>query len=682
MELPDFKRAYSQLKGERPTQQIIADITGYELNAVKNWTRLNRKVPVPDPAKIAMGLYIEKLKSSKSMTLAVLDAVGTGKSPVSIEDSWDKGEAFFSHLKKLPINSYDGRDCFPIDSAQEVVQKLVELDPSEFVARSYVTALMNSVMPHVRFPVNKILYDSACAEWLSHFKALHEHQKEVCGDELSMFISKVTSYMKDKSIEVPTNQDIVAKLLVDALYATDMQIDWLYAYEGEPMPVRRYSNQLYLFPSMDVLEREVISGKLPYGVHICGVKIQGQFGRPAAANMIVCNTPNRGFVLSNMNFSFSMNDMESRNEDRMQSSYWVSPTTHYPSWKNEDDLPCADDAYPYAFGNIASLSGEQALWAYMTMELAVMRCLQVEPTGRSVSLKLLEAVSDDSVRTTLPAVWTKPFDPTLPTIAQMLETLEGHPNYKWMASLFDGLSDEVLLPDVEALGFDVRARKAIPETYDHEKSSEINRYGNSATPVYGSVQPFTINLYPRPTGVFGNEAAVNKALTKIATENFNKLLGALMRADWQDNADEINKWFAGALKRRFDKVMAFRKRYADTWFLVPRKHFKSLHRRQPISGIYEQYQPVSLADGDLVSDRYCPISMPRIGHYDSATSTHKGFKSKRKPKNEYYVNPMNTQDLMDMFDYKRSQLPKPLRHWHKTKLGGWGHHDMTAWIFE
>lgn len=681
MELPEFKKRYAQLTEQRATQQTIADVTGYKIDAVKSWTRLSAETrsPVPVPAKTAMGLYIEKLESGKTATLAVLEAARNSTTPVSMSDGWDKGEAFFEHLA---TSNYDGRDCFAIESARRLVQRLTQLDTSEFVARAYVSALMESASSHVRFSVNQILNSRACEEWLTRYRDLHEHQQVVCGDELSVFISRVTSRMQSMSIEVPTDELTVTKLLVDALCATDMRVDWLYAYEGDVAPVKNFSNQLCLFPSMDVLEQEVITGELPYGVHICGVTSIGQHGRNEVSNMIVCKTPTRAFVLSNLQYSFSQNAMKSAGEARMSNDYWTSPTTHYPKWNNQGGLPAVRGSYAYAYSDMSSMSGKDVLWVYMTMELAIIRCLGQAPAGRSVSLKLLEAVNDDSVRARLPALWTKPFEVNVPTIADMLKELEGHPNYEWMASLFVGLSDEVLLPDTSKLGYDVRAREAIPETYDDEKEKLINRYGNSATKTYRSDQRFTVNLYPRPTGVFGDEAEVNKQVQKIAHENFTKLLNAFMRADWDDNEPSVNKWFEGALKRRFDKVIAFQRQYKDTWFIVPRETHKSNHRVQHAHSPFLRYHPVIEADGFDVTDEYLPLKAPRIGHYDKDTNKHKGFKTKSKAKHEYYINPMNSEDLMSMFDYKRSQLPEPLRYWHKTDLGGWGHHVLTAWLVE
>lgn len=681
MELNDFKKRYAQLTDKRPTQQTIADVTGYKIDAVKSWTRLSTETrsPVPTPAKVAMSLYIEKLESGRTATLAVLDAARSGSNPFYTPLTWDNGEAFFTHLKE---SSYDGRDCFGIEGARKLVQRLSKLDSSGFVARAYVSALMKDASRHVSFSVDQILNSGRCEEWVKQYQDLVENHKDLCGTELAVFINRVTSHMQTLSIEAPTDEKQVTKLLVDALCATDMRVDWLYVYEGEVSPVKNYSSQLCLFPSMDVLEREVIAGDLPFGVHICGVASTGLHGREEVSNMVVCKTPTRAFVLSNMTYAFSQNAMRSAGEQRMTSDFWTEPTTHFPKWDKSTQLPALQDSYTYAFSDMAAMSGSDVLWAYMTMELAARICLSQVPTHCSASLRLLDLASTGSATAGLPALWTKPFEVATPSIAALLKEHEQHPNYKWMASLFEGLSDEVLLPDESELGFDVRARKAIPETYDHEAEKLINRYGNPSTNTYSTNQRYTVNLYPRPTAVFGDEAEVNAQVSKVAQENFDKLLRALMAADWTDKQPEITKWFDKALRRRFDKVLAFRKQYKDVCFIVPREGYRSNHRVQTSNSPYLKYHPVAKADGFDVTEQHVPIRAPRIGHLDVTTGKRKGFKSKAAAKNEYYINPMSAEDLMLIFDYKKSQLPEPLRHWHKTELGGWGHHDLTAWLVE
>ena len=76
-----------------------------------------------------------------------------------INDYEKLSETFFN-LVNSPLIKWDERECFYRSSTAELLQKLTELDPTLFVAGSYLTELLNVSSNYVSFNVNSLLNNS------------------------------------------------------------------------------------------------------------------------------------------------------------------------------------------------------------------------------------------------------------------------------------------------------------------------------------------------------------------------------------------------------------------------------------------------------------------------------------------------------------------------------------------
>lgn len=586
---------------------------------------------------------------------------------------WDNGKAFFDMLNEDLVR-WDGRDCFYIDTTSKLVERLSKLDPTNFVAQSYVSALMSSCMGAVKFDLGRILYNEEVQQWIENFKSLKESTQASYLPHLNNFLESLKSKVSHMEIDINLDHIDMAKLLRDALCATDIRLDWIYAYEGDPVSINTFSTKLYRYPSIKDLEMDIINKVLPYGCHMIGVDtIQGD--KATVSNIIVCNTPNRAFMLSNLYFAFSQNEMIS--QDTKENSYnrLSEPSTHFPKWDNIDQLPIPFGENKYQYSDISCLEPKQALWSLMTMELASIMVSQVQPKSLSASVSLLE--HKDKPDSNLPAIWTKPFDIDHKSIEDLIEEfkLNTSPNKDWLIGLLDGLTTEDLLPDLPMIGFDVIERKAMIEfkTDSSINPNSLNRYGNTpSTAGHGKV-----NLYPKPSNAYGTTEQITESINKILSENFNIVLSQLKSVDWESHIEKTEKWFERALRRKFESVVdcfELNKNYIN----FKPKYYQAIFNPQvPMSSPYMRYKICHEVNYDNNPLRLLSVTAPRIGEWSNKEMKYKGFITGNLECESFFVFPMDWQDICILLDCKRSALPKPLRNWHRTNSTPWAGRGIT-----
>lgn len=586
------------------------------------------------------------------------DTLNQAQSP-----QWDNGKAFFEMLDQDLVR-WDGRDCFPLDSTAKLVEKLSTLDPTGFVAKSYVAALMKSCMGAVKFDLNRILYNEDVQQWINDFKVLKEDVESAYLPHLEGFLQSLKAKVSHMEVDVDLGLVDMAKLLRDALCATDIRLDWVYAYEGEAMSVNTFSTRLYRYPSIKTLELDIINNVLPYGCHLVGVDIM-QGTKAGVSNIIVCNTPNRAFMLSNIHFAFSQNEMVSEDGNKTFYNDYSEPATHFPKWANVEQLPIPFGENKYQFSDISCLDSKQALWSLMTMELASIMITQVQPEKLSASVGLLDHKKESG--SMLPSVWTPPFELEHYSMAELIEKagINQEPNKEWILGVISELTTEHLLPDLPMIGFDVKNLNAVMEyELSYNSSVSLNRYGTQ-TKCGG------LNLYPKPSNAYGTSEQITDAMNKILVENFARVVGSLKHADWKSHSELSEKWFNRALKRKFEHVLACFEENKTYVNIKPRGYQTIFNPQTPMKSPYMRYKICHEVNGDNDPITMLSSSTPRIGEWSTKHSKHLGFKTGKAKCEEFFVCPMDWKDICKLLDCKRSALPKPLRYWHRTTDQPW-----------
>jgi hypothetical protein len=586
---------------------------------------------------------------------------------------WDNGKAFFDLLRQDLVR-WDSRDCFSIETTEKLVHRLSTLDPTHFVAKSYIAALMKSCMHAVNFDLGRILYDENVKQWMNTFKVLKEDVESAYLPHLDNFLTRLKDKVSHMEVDVDLGLVDMAKLLRDALCATDIRIDWVYAYEGEAMTVNNFSTKLYRYPSIKALELDIINNVLPFGCHLVGVDtVQGKENK--VTNVIVCNTPNRAFMLSNMYFAFSQNEMASSQENNSSYHMYSEARTHFPKWENIGSLPVHFGENKYQFSDISCLEPKQALWALMTMELASIMVTQVEPEKLSASVALLDYKNDAGCN--LPSVWIPPFELAHKSMAELIEDfgINDDPNKEWLLSLIEDITTAHLLPDFPMIGFDVMAREAVMELEVDRISSSVglNRFGNPPK----ESQSGMINLYPKPSNAYGTDEQITESMNKILEENFSRVLSSLKSQDWYSHIETTEKWFKRALMRKFDSVVACFEENKNYENFKPRNYSSIFNPQMGHTSPYIRYKICHHIDNDNDPMRLLSVAATRIGAFSSEHSKHIGFKTEKVKCESFIVCPMDWQDICKLLDCKRSSLPKPLRNWHRTADYTWASRGVT-----
>jgi hypothetical protein len=590
---------------------------------------------------------------------------------------WDNGKEFFDLISN-PITRWDGRDCFHIEPTQKLVKKLSELDPTHFVAKSYLATLMTVCMPHIKFGLHQLLGDKKTSDWLSTFANLQETTEAASSGPLKRFITSVTSKLSNSDFDIDDlSETEVSLLLRDALCATEMDIHWLYANDSTSPLNARPSTTVLRYPSIEELEIDVLNNNIPFGIYVVGIDtIIGNKNK--VSNLFLYFAPDKAFTLSNMHFAFTQNQMVS--EDTKENSYnrFSEPATHFPDIHNYECLPENFNKEERAFLDISNLKAKQSLWSMMVLELISIMAQTITPLELSCSTALLESYSNGSKKDLLPVTWTPPFELEHMSIDDLIchSGINSDPNREFLLSIIKGLTIEHLLPDAPMLGFDLNTFESAPEHSVSDTSKSLNRYGNQPARMLGD-DLICINLLPKPTSSFGTANELRKATNKILIENFTKVLTLKSTASWSKELPSLESWFKRKLEENIDNLKACLDENKHVCNIVPNNHVR-VFNVQYSNSPYIQYSLCKEYEKTDRHDKVLSLRAIKISTFDDSKNIHIGFKTKKRKALNFLVVPMDWKDLCTLLDCEQSELPETLQTWHRTSNSPWNTRENST----
>ena len=590
---------------------------------------------------------------------------------------WDNGKEFFDLIND-PIIRWDGRDCFHIKPTQKLVEKLSKLDPTHFIAKSYLTTLMTACMPHIKFGLHQLLNDKKTSDWLSAFSKLQKTTEAASSGPFDRFLISVASKLIGTDFDIDDlSKTEVTLLLRDALCATEMDVHWLYANDSISSFKVRSSTTVLRYPSIEELEIDVLNKNIPFGIYVVGVDtIIGD--KKSVSNLFLYFAPDKAFTLSNMYFAFTQNQMVS--EDAKENSYnrFSEPSTHFPDNHNYECLPENYNKQSRAFLDISNLKPNQSLWSMMVLELISIMAKTITPLELSCSTALIESYNSDTKKDLLPATWTPPFELEHMSIDDLIchSKINSSPNRDFFLSVIKDLTIEQLLPDAPMLGFDLNTFESVPELPFSDNVKHLNRYGNQPTRMLGDTMNY-INLLPKPTNSFGTANELRKATNKILIENFTSVLKVKSNASWSKELPFLESWFKQKLKDNIDNLKDCLDKNKHVCNIVPNNHVK-LFNVQYSNSPYIQYSLCKEYDITDRCDKSLSLRAIKISKIDSSKNIHVGYKTKKKKAINFLVVPMDWKDLCLLLDCEQSELPVTLQNWHRTKSSPWHTSESSA----
>jgi hypothetical protein len=596
-------------------------------------------------------------------------------------NDYEKLSKTFFNLVNSPLIKWDERECFYRSSTAELLQKLTELDPTLFVAGSYLTELLNVSSNYVSFNVNSLLNNSDIKQWIDSFSALKNEADSLYLEQLNTFLNTINSrYFSSDDKNTISRNDCVL-LLRDALFATELNVNWIYNYADKQDTVKaKPSSAIYHFNSFFQLERALLNKEIPYGIHVGFIASNKSHNK--VANIIIYYTPIKAFVLNKAYFDLETNSMVSDQQSTADISYnkYSVPNQHFPNWKvlSKGMTETLDSSFKFATLDI--LSNKQKLWFIMSLELTGILADDITLDEYSSSAELIEH-SQRSIQSMRLIEWAPKFEIEHDTFEDIVENLipKNSLNAKWYRELIKDVSIDILLPDPKNneqrfVGLDLINMLHTDEytsKYSTEPSS-VKKY------ISDNFEEVGVNLLPKPTNAFGNKEDIKKAYNATLHANLRCIIDTLAKVAWRKEEKAVTEWFEANLKKRFEQVVSFYKEHKNISSLVSRDYFVK-YCPQPISDQYKAYKPCFEVD-EMNSTHSFSMFYTSIGKFDKFSGKYKGYKSKSLQAESFIVMPMHSQDLCNMFNCRKSTLPQILQDWHRTKSTPWVN-NLIAHVF-
>ncbi|MGU5573598.1 hypothetical protein ACV1C5_09535 [Aeromonas caviae] len=571
---------------------------------------------------------------------------------------WDNGGRILNLLSESPFFAWDSRDQFSIDEAKKVINTLVDRDPSTFVAKAYVSYLIEEALAHSKVTLRSVLLDPA---FVAYGKEIMDEKlrldEESCPAQAEFF-DRVATGMDRFGIALTLTRHEKIRLLRDAVCLADLPVTWLHANGAPYTGPMRMNEVIYRYNDWLSLELAIRNGSIRDGLHFVLV---GNLANTGNNHAFVFVSPTHTCWFAKSTWEFYESELTTDN--RYDRGYTGTPITqvnpHFPISAASNGLVVNSDGLRTEFGKLSSLAQTEAMWILMLMELLALRLPNLTPDALSVSSRLL--LESPEANGLLPVLWKPPFELSHHNFEEALEAVGV--NNSQMASrirkLLDGLQIEHLLPDLDRLGLNVDTFDQAPE-YTVELNSSASRFGRRVKIPYGARNNL-LNLYPRPDRFVGPEGATRATFNMVIERNLAEIINRKLYLDWKDNNDEI---------RAFMKKMCEKR--AQSMFPIWSSEFTEIVSTRPnlynctsimTGGIVEAIQPLVMK-GRTDCDPFMRYSISDLTTVDggmfgggSRPFGRYGYLTDSKTPDPYLLLPADREEVKILFKCRDSSLP-------------------------
>ena len=573
---------------------------------------------------------------------------------------WDNGELVLALLSDSPYFAWDSRDQFSVSEAKKVINTLVERDPSKFVAKAYVSYLIEEALAHTKVNLASVLLDPNFSAYSKEILTAKVGLDEDSGPDQEAFFHRVSSSLSQLGIELTLTRHEQIRLLRDAVCLADLPVTWFNSNGSEYCGPIQMNEVIYRYTDWLSLEIAIRNRSICDGFHF--VMIDNQAGN-ACNHAFVFISPTHSCWFAKSHWDFYASELITDNQ--YQGGYSGTPITqinpHFPDFIPKDSLVVRGDEHCSQFGNLSSLNESEAMWILMLMELLSRRLPTLLPGNLSVSSGLL--IDSFEPKNLLPMLWAPPFALSHHTLEEALEAV-GVNNSQMserIHKLLAGLKIEHLLPEMDKLGFNVDTLWQGPEFGADYHNSSSSRYGREPSIPYGQ-RSNLLNLYPRPERHVGTEDETTKVFNMVIERNLAMIINRKIMLDWDDNIKEVRSFLASMCKKKSKEMISiWLSEFTEV--VSPRSGLKD-YTSMATGFVHPGQSPKLVTKITTDTERFITTEniMVNGGHFESEDGRlgFKGYLTRTKDPDKYLLMPADKDDIRKLFKCRESSIPSYL----------------------
>lgn len=585
-------------------------------------------------------------------------------------NEWDDGKALFEILERNHFFSWDSREQFSIPNVQHIIAELVNLEPTKFIAISYVSYLLNRAFQRSNVSLSTAVLDSHFISFAADIRQSKSELDSYAVPKLDAFIESIQNYMlrlcdsrivfrddtcsSDKEWNNRIWKDEVILLARDAVIGTKLPLHWIYNNDqdnGLSQILKVLHADILMFSSLHDLELSIHNHELAYGFRY--VTINRAEG---ALNAIVYTSPKSAFIMAELHWqphSSTMGGGHTQYSIHLDGIDLVRQ--HFPKLNFDNKLTLAKEG-AQVVGSIKTCTDSAKIWLLMLIELMGVKLESITPDTPSMSIKLLDATSHGEL---LPVTIKSPFKlahKDIPTIAKEIG-VDDSPIKTILWEIVDSLTLDDLLPRDNNQYLNIRCgERTATLTYEQQNDKKLHSS--------------FVKLKRFPANHFGTAESTAEAINFVLSENLLAIINARLEDQWEQDFEEQTNW----LQQMINKRKTFISKNVINWHETARELNPNTHNFNQchVTGIQEGCRRLAVK---MNTSRHRDESNPAIMAIPTLYKTNRrkevrGIVTGNEYHDEngcdmYVVIPNSSRELMEVLNCKGDELPPLLRHWQR-----------------
>lgn len=574
-----------------------------------------------------------------------------------------------SILRKLEHSKYidwDMRDIFSIGNVEDIFAKLEVLEPTQFVAQSYLSILVKHAVARIKVNYSDVLLNDEFIQFSSDIKAeikaidgkakpnmeefteiVLTNVEKFSGEPLYLWGENVPEGVDRNNDFNVISRDAITLLARDAIFATEMPIHWIYSKAVKQGPyaiVKSLHNDILLFPSLLSLEIAIHEGKLGHGFHYVTIN-----NKSLPIYAIVYVSPFSAFIMAETSWDRHYGKMVGKaakyryRHDGLDSIDW-----HFPSLDTKHKLTLVTDDFQ-VIGSLKTAEAKSKVWLLMLIELLAIKLEQITP---EVSMATLGLVANPEKQSNLPTQYVPPYQiqhKDLATLAREIGVDDSCCKAELWA-VIDTLSIDMLMPKKERY-FNVDTLQLQAE---HSKANT-------------NLLSVTISMLPYPHHHFGDQQSATDAINYVLTENLTAIVNAVLCYRWGIEINAMKKALSELANDQYKHISKLAADWSETELPMNPRQF-NLHNGFA-GGHEEKFRRLAVKTHS--KNIYLPPSTIQMSSsYKQTTRFAGGWVSKSRLEDGcplYIIGPNTTEELMQVLNCQVSDLPKLLQNWERRE---------------
>jgi hypothetical protein len=580
-------------------------------------------------------------------------------------NKWDEGKALFAKLQNNDFFQWDIRDQFSVSCVEKILAELSTLEPTKFIAVSYVSLLLEKALQRSKVSLSKAILSSEFTIFAEELRQSKAELDDYAKPRLDNFIENIQESMEqlcesrirfrgetghDEDRNNQIYREEIPLLARDAVISTQIPLHWIYTTDQGQSIGLKYKvlhSEILLFSSLHELELSIHAHELAYGFRYVTVNTGD-----SSLHAIVFTSPEAAFIMAKLHWNSHTSKM-----DGEQAAYThqldglADIRRHFPKLDIKNKLTMVKSGYQ-EIGSIKTCHDSSKIWLLMLMELMSVKLEQLCPESPKISIELLTPESSNKL---LPVKINTPFTLEHKDIATVARDIgvEQSPLKSELWAIIDTLTLDDLLPRDGRLYFNVRTGERIKELdLNHKYSAEFHNV--------------FVKLYPYPAKHFGTKESTADAVNYVLERNLPVIINAKLEDLWTLDFENQNEWFASMIKKRKAHIT----KNVTSWHEKEREKTKNTinYTQYIFTGIHEECRRLAIK-GNTQQDRMnaVAIGIPAL------------YKTNRKKEvlgivtgDEYQdgcdyfvIAPNSADEIMEVFKCSEEDLPTLFKGWQR-----------------